>query len=58
MKEVKDFYDFGDFEQQILNVAEPGFIRMRTLSNPYVIPVQVDPYQAQNVPPAPVVAGV
>lgn len=48
VKEVKDFYDFGDFQEQILNVPEPGFIRMRTLSNPYVVPVQIDPYVASE----------
>lgn len=48
VKQVKDFYDFGDFEEQILNVPEPGFIRMRTLSNSYVIPVQIDPYVAER----------
>ena len=47
VKQVRDFYDFGDFDQQILNVPEPGFIRMRTLSNPYVVPVQIDPFVAK-----------
>ena len=41
-KVISGYMDFEDFLEQIGKVSEPGFVRVRTLSLAYTVPVQFD----------------
>ena len=44
--QLRKYNDFADFADNIINVAEPGILKVRTRSRYYTIPVHMDRYVA------------
>ena len=49
---VSEYMDFADFAEQIGKVSEQGFVRVRTLSQAYTVPVQLDRFEIEDASPA------
>ncbi len=44
--QIRKYKDFSDFTESIISVSEPGFLKVRTISRHYTVPVQMDLFRA------------
>lgn len=49
IKELSKYYDFEDFAELTLEAEDVGFVRLKTRSSRYIIPVQIDLFDPDRI---------
>lgn len=57
LRELGKFYDFSEFAEAIIASEDRGYVRLKTMSSPYIVPVQIDRYGIDLVNEARAAAG-
>jgi hypothetical protein len=57
LQELSRFYDFAAFADAIIASEDRGYVRLKTLSSPYIVPAQIDKYDVALVNEARAAAG-
>ena len=57
VQELSKFYDFASFADAIIAAEDRGYVRLKTFSSPFIVPVQIDKYDVELVNEARQAAG-
>jgi hypothetical protein len=49
LRELNKYYDFQDFSESLRRTTDRGFIRLKTDSNTFIVPIQVDQFKVPGV---------